>query len=228
MAITKPPRQSTGPLPMASPGGPPVGISGAAPRRARRPMVVAVGTVLAVVGGLSAYSLVSHAGDRVAVLALAQSVPRGQTVTSADLVVAQVAPDPALLPVPAADAAQIVGRTSSVDLTKGSLLTAGEVQSGVSLTAGKSVVGVLAKPGMIPAGQLQPGDAVVVVSTPGQNGAKTSGAPQTINAVVVSVGAADANENSIVDLACDPADGPQLASWASTGAVAIITQGGAG
>jgi hypothetical protein len=207
-------------------GGPaPAGITAVAPRRARRPMVVAVGTILAVVGGLGTYALVNDAGDRVAVLAVAQSVPKGATITAADLVTAQVAPDPALSPVPASDAAQIIGKTAAVDLVQGSLLTAGSVQVGSSLTAGRSVVGILAKPGMIPAGQLQPGDAVTVVSTPGQSGTKPTGAPLTITAVVVSVGAPDANENSIVDLAVNPADGPTLASWASTGQVAVITGG---
>ncbi|MEZ0092484.1 SAF domain-containing protein [Streptacidiphilus sp. EB129] len=231
MAITKPPRQSSGSSAAPGFGVPPVGITGSAPRRARRPVVVAVGTILTVVGALGAYALVNHAGDRVAVLAVATAVPRGQVVTAADLTVAQVAPDPALRPVPEADSGQIVGKTAAVDLPVGSLLTSGSVRAGTSLTAGKTLVGVLAKPGVIPAGQLLPGDNVTVVNTPGPNGAgsagtKTTVAPLTINAVVVSVGAADANGNSIVDLAADPGDGPQLATWASTGSVAITKQAG--
>ena len=225
MAITKP-RQGAA---SSSPGpglGAPLGITTAAPRRARRPLVAGIGAALAVVGALGSYALVNHAGDRVAVLAVSHSVPKGQVVTAADLVVAQVAPDPALQPVAAADASQVVGKTAAVDLPAGSLLTAGEVRAGQSLTSGKAVVGVLAKPGVIPAGQLLPGDPVAVVATPGQNGGKTTGAPQTINAVVVSVGAADANGNLVVDVAADPADGPQLASWASTGQVAIIKLAG--
>ena len=211
----------------AGPTGGPLaaGITGVAPRRARRPMVVALGTILAAVGGLGAYTLVNQAGDRVAVLAVAQNVPRGQAITSADLVVAEVAPDPALAPVPAIDASQVLLRSAAADLPRGALLTAGSVQTGTSLTAGKAVVGVLAKPGMIPAGQLLPGDAVTVVSTPGQGGTKTTAAPQTIQATVVSIGQPDANEDSVVDVAADPADGPALASWASTGQVAIITGG---
>jgi len=219
MPITK---QRTA-VPMGGPAT--AGITGVAPRRARRPMVVAVGTILAVVSGLGAYTLVNDAGDRVAVLALAQNVPQGQTITSADLVVAQVAPDPALDPVPASDSAQVLGKAAAANLPRGTLLTRGSVQIGTSLTTGKSVVGILAKPGMIPTGELLTGAQVTVVSTPGQNAPKAATAPQTINAVVVSVGAPDANENSIVDLAVDPADGPTLASWASTGQVAIITGG---
>ncbi|WP_042424534.1 SAF domain-containing protein [Streptacidiphilus anmyonensis] len=204
----------------------PVPITTSAPRRARRPMLAAAGAALAVVGALGAYAMVHQAGDRVPVLALAHMVPKGQVLTTGDLMVAQVAPDPALAPVPSRDASQVLGKTALTDLTQGSLLTRGSVASGPDVTAGKTVVGVLAKPGQLPAGMLEPGSSVQVVQTPAQGDSKVPAAPMTVLASVVSVGPADAGGNSVVDLAVNPGDAPQLAAWAAVGQVAITLQSG--
>lgn len=205
----------------------PVPITATAPRRARRPMLIVAGVAVAAVGALGAYTMVSQVGHRVTVIALAHPVPAGQVLTTADLTVAQVAPDPALAPVLAADSAQVLGRTAVSDLPAGTLLTRASVRSGAPVTAGRSVVGALTKPGMIPAGRLEPGQPVTVVQTVGQGtGGKLPVAPLTISAVVVSVSAPDANGNQVVDLAADPGDAPQLAVWAAAGQDAIVTAAG--
>lgn len=224
MAITKPRRQEAA---EQRPGGLPITTPG--PRRQRRPALAAGGLALAALGMLGAYTAVQQAGDRVGVLALAHAVTKGQTITSADLTVAQVAPDPALRPVSAARAGQVVGKVAAVDLLAGTLLTSTAIQAGASPGAGRTLVGVLAKPGMIPVGTLGPGDDVTVVATPGSGAAagtaKITGAPQTIDAIVVSVSAPDANNDVVVDLGTDPADAAQVAAWASTGNIAILKQG---
>ncbi|WP_042370592.1 SAF domain-containing protein [Streptacidiphilus neutrinimicus] len=219
MALTKP-RQP------ADQGLGPVPITTSVPRRARRPMLAAAGAALAVVGALGAYAMVNQAGDRVPVLALARAVPKGQVLTAQDLTVAQVAPDPALAPVSQQDASQVLGKTATADLAQGSLLTRGSVAAGPDVTAGKTVVGVLAKPGQLPTGMLEPGSSVQVVQTPAQGDSKAPAAPLTILASVVSVGSPDANGNSVVDLAVNPGDAPQLAVWAALGQVAITLQSG--
>ena len=202
----------------------PVPITPTAPRQARRPMLVVAGIAVAAVGALGAYTMVSQAGHRVAVIALAHPVPKGATLTAADLTVAQVAPDPALHPIAAADSASVLGRTAVTDLPAGTLLTRTSVQAGALVTTGRAVVGVLAKPGMIPVGRLEPGQPVTVVQTPTQNAdGKLPVAPLTISAVVVSVGARDSNGNQVIDLAADPGDAPQLAVWAAAGQDAVVT-----
>ncbi|MFD0332185.1 SAF domain-containing protein [Streptacidiphilus monticola] len=191
-------------------------------------MLAVAGIAVAAVGALGAYTMVNQAGDRVAVLAVAHAVAKGQVVQASDLTTAQVAPDPALKTVAVGRSSTIVGKTAATDLAVGMLVTPGSVTAGVDVTAGKSVVGVLAKPGMIPAGRLAPGQAVSVVQTPGQNGqaTKSSAAPLTVPAVVVLVGAPDSNGNVVVDLAADPADAPQIAAWAAAGQVAVVTAPG--
>ncbi|WP_037603829.1 SAF domain-containing protein [Streptacidiphilus rugosus] len=196
-----------------------------APRRARRPVLMAAGLALAAVGGLGAYAMVSQAGDRMPVLALAHAVPKGQVIGRSDLAVAQVAPDPALAPIAVADDGEVLGKQAAMDLPAGSLITLASVTSKAPSSAGKTVVGVLAKPGQVPAGLLQPGDSVTVVETPAAGATKVSPVPETVTAVVVSVVGPDANGALVVNLATDAGSAPQLAEWAALGQVAITVQG---
>ena len=129
----------------------------AALRRRRRPGLWAAGTALVAVGGLGAAALVGQAGDRVEVLAVARTVPVGQTIGGQDVTVARVAADPALRPVPAAERDQVVGRVAAVELRPGSLVTAGEVTDDAVPRAGEQVVGVATGPGQMPARGLRPG-----------------------------------------------------------------------
>ncbi|MCX5215693.1 SAF domain-containing protein [Kitasatospora sp. NBC_00240] len=197
-------------------------ITESAPRRSRRPAFVAVGIALAAVGGLGAAYAVNQAGDRVSVIAVKQDIPAGKVITSSDLVAAEVVADPALHPVPVTRSHDILGKVAAADLPAGTLVTDGSVRGGQPITSGKDTVGVLAKAGQLPAGNLQPGDAVTVVATPRQDDDKPATQPATITAVIVRIGDPDANGARVVDLAVSPVDSPALASWASTGRVAIV------
>ncbi|MDH6122723.1 SAF domain-containing protein [Kitasatospora sp. GAS204B] len=199
-------------------------ITDSAPRRSRRPALVAIGVALAAVGGLSSAYFVTAAGHRTDVIAVAHDIPAGQVITSDDLVRASMIADPALHPVPVSRAHDVLGKTAAMDLPAGSMVTDRSVSAGQPLTAGKDTVGVLARPGQLPAETLQPGQAVMVVQTPGQQDASgaTASQPSTISAMIVQVAAPDANGARVVDLAVSPVDSPALASWAATGRVAIV------
>ncbi|MFD0569076.1 hypothetical protein ACFQ0T_07135 [Kitasatospora gansuensis] len=85
------------------------------------------------------------------------------------------------------------------------------------------MVGVATKRTQLPATRLQPGDRVLVVSTPdsGQNGS-TVRTPETLAVRVVAVGKADTDGSVVVDVAVAPADGGLLAAWVATGKLQII------
>lgn len=204
--------------------GRPLPITDNSPRRSRRPALVTIGVALAAVGGLSAAYFVNAAGHRTDVIAVAHDIPAGQMITSADLVRASMVTDPALHPVPVSRAHDILGKAAAMDLPAGSLVTDRSVRGGQPLTAGKDTVGVLAKEGQLPAEALQPGQAVTVVQTPGQQDGSgaAAGQPSTISAVIVQIAAPDANGARVVDLAVSPVDSPALASWGATGRVAIV------
>jgi hypothetical protein len=186
--------------------------------------MLALGVTLAIVAALGMTSLYLQAGDRVPVLALAADVPVGQKITDADLTQANIAVDAALDPVPASRRAEIVGKTAAVDLRRGGLLTESSVSDRPVLTEGKQVVGIATKPGQMPGQRPVPGDRVLIVATPGQDGEIPSRTPSSIDAVVVNVGPPDANDVTVVDVAVPGTDGPALAARAATGKVAIVLQ----
>ena len=199
-----------------------VPITESSPRRGRRPALVGLGVAVAVVGALGGWTLVDQARDRVQVLAVARAVPAGQAITAADLVVAEVAPDPALRPVAVGRSKEIIGKSAATDLVPGSLLTSASVREGKPVTTGKDVVGILTKPGQMPEGRLQIGDPVMLVATPRQEDNKPEAQPATINAVVARVGEPDGNGVVVVDVAVSPVDSPSVAAWTASGRIGIV------
>ncbi|MFB7174567.1 SAF domain-containing protein [Streptomyces sp. NPDC056254] len=216
--------------PVPRPAGPrtELPITTAAPvKKQRRYAAAALSTVLAVAAALGAAAAVSAVGDRTKVLAIANDVPAGQPLTDADVVVAEVSADSALTPMPATDRSTVVGKRPSVDLRKGSLLVAAQLQPGTGLGDDKQQVGVQVKRGQAPAGSLVPGDKVLAVTVPGQSEQPTGkdGAeapPTSVKAVVVSVSRPDASGAVVVNLAVSSSDGPLLATRASAGRIALV------
>ncbi|WP_250568925.1 SAF domain-containing protein [Streptomyces sp. CJ_13] len=217
---------SKGSQQQAAPNGP-LPITQEAPRRRRRPVVMGAGLALAAVGALVSVWQVNEAGNRVAVIAVANDIKAGEVVKASDLVSAEVAPDPALHPVPVTRSKEIVGKTAAADLPKGTLVTGASVSDGANLAKGRDTVGLLAKPGQLPARRLRTGDAVLVVNTPLDNTDPTksgqkAGTPDSISAVVVAVSSPDANGAQVVDVAVASTDSAPLATWAARGSVAIV------
>ncbi|MFE9121435.1 SAF domain-containing protein [Streptomyces sp. NPDC007172] len=210
--------------PATAPAGP-VPITQDAPRRRRRPVVVGAGLALAAVGALVAVWQVDEAGNRTSVIALAHDVKAGEIVKKSDLVVAQVAPDPALAPVPVSRSGDIVGKTAAADLPKGTLVTDSSVREGSPVGQGRDTVGILAKPGQLPSQQLRAGNTVALVHTPQDDAAAAKSSQKTadsIDAVVVGVSDPDANGAVVVDVAVAGTDSAPLATWTARGAVTIV------
>ncbi|WP_424892307.1 SAF domain-containing protein [Streptomyces sp. XH2] len=216
-----------------APAGP-LPITQDAPRRRRRPVVMGAGLALAAVGALIAVWLVNDAGDRVSVIATAKPIPAGAVIKPSDLVIAHVSRDAALHPVPVSEKKAIIGKAAAADIPAGILVTKDSVRETGSLTQGKDVVGILAKPGQLPSRQLEPGDEVTVVYTPqgGNGNAQGAGAngkadgknagPDSQPAVVTRVGDADANGARVVDVATTGNSSATLAAWAASGSASIV------
>jgi SAF domain len=210
-------------------GRAPAVVREAAVRGRRRPGLWVAGAGLVVLAGLAAAALVGAAGNRVPVLAVARPVHVGQVLAAADLLVARVAADEALRPVPAADRDKVVGKVAAVELRSGSLLTADAVTGTPVPGRGEQVVGVAVRAGQWPARGLSPGDHVLVVATPGDStsagpvaagGAGVVGGP--VSARVAEVGPVGADGAVTVDLAVDERLGARVAEWGSTGRVALV------
>ncbi|MFF1560963.1 SAF domain-containing protein [Streptomyces sp. NPDC058279] len=211
------------------------GKPAAAPRvvrqRRRRPGLIALSVALIAAGGLSGALLFTASGQRSAVLVVIRNVPVGTAITDADLASASLALDPTVKAVPVARRADIVGKRAAVALTAGALLSPAQVTTTSLVKAGEQLVGVALKPSQLPASRLNPGQKVLIVSTPdpvqaaaaGAKAGEPVGAPKTLAATVVAVGEAAPSTGVVtVDVAVPSADGPTLAARAATGAVALI------
>jgi Flp pilus assembly protein CpaB len=194
--------------------------------RRRRSSWIALGVaVICVSGGAGGwlYTVTSH---REPVVAVARDVPMGAELKAEDLIEAQIATDPAIRPVPAADLKKLIGKRTTVGLSRGSLLTGSSVTDEPLVKAGEQLVGVSLAPSRLPATRLTPGQKVRVIHTPKESatGAEgdDKGAGQTLQATVIEVGGADNSGARVVDLAVTQLDGTRLATWAASGEVSLV------
>lgn len=194
-----------------------------APKRRRRPLLIAIGALLVVLGALGAYALAESSSERIAVIGIATDVAWGQTITAADLTEVQIVADPGLRPIPWSQQASVLGRRAAADLHAGGLLTDADVMSGQQVPpSGEALVGVAAKPGLLPATVLTPGERVLLVPT-GQNTPQGESSPAApVAGVVFTVGAPDAADARTVDVLVDQATAAEVASWSAAGSVAIV------
>ena len=174
--------------PASAPSGrPPAGSRRRALSRVpRRSLVLwCTGVLLVVLGSLGAVAL-SRAGDRRSpVLVVSHDLPAGAQLSDADLAVVSVSTDSALPLLPATSRGSIVGEFLKVRLLSGQFLSAGFVQPGPLVTAGKVVVALPVTALQVPFGmhELSRIEIVVVPASGATNPAAVG--PFTADAVVV-------------------------------------------
>lgn len=137
-------------------------------RTQRRPRTswIALGLLVLVAFGLFGAITVARVADRQPVLALAQSIERGEQLSREHLMVVNIGTDDAVAVVPAAERDDLVGLTATVPLDAGALISETQFAEGPSVPSGSSVLGLALAPGEYPTATLRPGDEVVVVRTP--------------------------------------------------------------
>ena len=195
----------------------------ARPKERRRPLLIAAMVALVCVGGLvSAYAYLSTS-ETEDVVAVRESVARGEVIDAGDLMTVQVGLDPALTPLAASELDSLVGQRAAVDLSAGSLVTAESVTEEVVPAEGESIVGVSLTSAMMPSEPIYAGDAVRIVSTPGDQGEIREGAePVTVEATVVGVRQVPETGETVVDVAVADDQAADLASRAATRKVALV------
>lgn len=196
----------------------------APPRLRRRPVQIGLGVALVAFGALLAALVVVNLNTAAPVLALATDVPRGQPITQADLVVAQISPDPAISPVPAADVDTVVGQLATTDLSAGSLLVQGQTTGEQLPAAGQSIV-VLALPNTrVPTTGLQVGDPVRVVESPPENAPAGEQVVEPViqSAEIAAVRDVPEAELVVLDLILDEGASPTLAAAIATDRVSLV------
>lgn len=218
---------------LGSPAGRPTGVPPTIPpaphlpepKRQRRPLLLAAGIVLVVLGAVGAYWLATSSSHRVAVVALAADVPWGQVITAADVVEAQIVADPVLRPIPWTDRASIVGNRAASDLHAGALVTDRDLMTEQIPADGQALVGVAVKAGHLPVTELAARQQVWIAST--NTSTVTTAGPPTgtaapIRAVVLTAGEPDASGARTVDVLVADSDAATVAGWSAAGVAAII------
>jgi len=184
---------------------------------------VAASVAAICLGALLAVWAYTGASTSQSVLAVRTTVHRGELITRADLMTAQIGVDPVLKPLPASAAEAVVGKRAAMDLAAGGLVTQEGIASALVPAKGMSVVGVSLPPALMPATQLQSGDQVRIVATPGAQGDVAAGTiPQSIEATVVAVHGAGDTGQIVVDVSVPYDQAAELAARAATGKVALV------
>lgn len=199
-----------------------------APRRKVEIPQLLIAVFLVAVSALVAVVLFSQAAAREPVLALAQSVERGQAITSDDLMVVYVATDDPISSLPPDAAAGLVGLTAVADLETGTLLTSAYFVSRSLLDTGEGVVGMALAPGEYPTLLLTPGDRVDVVltsRTPSEEGVADTEAVVT-SAEVFDVAELGTQGNRFISLRLSVQDAVKVAGAAAAGRVRLVLVSG--
>ena len=196
--------------------------------RRRRPAMIALAVAMAGTGALISVASYRHADHGVPVVLVTAPVPAGAPITSADLSQATVTVSPGIQVVPATQLGQVVGEIAAVGLRPGTLLAPDDLTTRQPPAPGQQLVPVAVKPSLLPASGLSPGDHVLFVPTPGDQGAAgsagaASSLATSIPAEVAAVNAVtDQDGFDVVDLLVRTASGPVVAQQASTGQFALI------
>ena len=201
----------------------PGGIITPPPRLRRRPALVAASVAAICLGALLAVWAYTGASTSQDVLAVRTTVHRGELITRDNLMTAQIGVDPALKPLPASAADTVVGKRAAMDLAAGGLVTPEDVTSAVIPAKGMSLVGVSLPPALMPAAQLQSGDQVRIVATPGAQGDLATGtSPTSIQGTVVGERGPGDNGQIVVDVSVPYDQAAELAAQSATGKIALV------
>ena len=211
-----------------------VGVEGLpSGRQRRRPLVLVAFVGLVVLGALLAVLGYNAATSTKDVVAVRESVAKGETIEKGDLRTVAVSVDASVATIPAEQAGRMVeGRRAAVDLPKGSLVSEDSIAQGTVPGAGKSVVGVTLPASQLPGEPLEVGDRVRVVDAPGVNGragsssqgsgedSEASSEPAEVPVDVAGVRVA--GDQTTVSVIVEAEQAGPLAARAATGRVVIV------
>ncbi|WP_244287174.1 SAF domain-containing protein [Amycolatopsis rubida] len=197
------------------------------PRR-RRWWLLGIAVVLAAGAASGNYVLIAGQDERVDVVVLTRDVGWGQRIGDGDLGIAKAVPDQGLSAIPAADRAGVVGQVARSALPAGSVLAPRQLSAQPVPGPGERLVGLVVKPGHLPARGLLPGDLVQVSPVAGGTGADL-GQPSVsvsgpFDARVVGTGPPDSTGAVTVDVVVG-ADAASAATGAAAGQVVVVQLG---
>jgi hypothetical protein len=197
------------------------------PRR-RRPAMIALAVAMVGAGVLVSAAVYEQADHQVSVVTVTRPVPAGAAISAGDLGTARVTVGRGIRVVPASQLAQVAGEIAAAALKPATLLAPSELTSAEPPAPGQELVPASLKPSELPASGLFPGDHVLIIATPGDQGqaGSSAGSPSLTVPVPGLVEAVndvpDATGLDVVDLLVSAGYGPAVAEQVSTGQFALI------
>ncbi|HLQ82011.1 MAG TPA: SAF domain-containing protein [Bacillota bacterium] len=174
-----------------------------------------------VLGALLAWFVVQAMQTQHHVIVLRQDVPRGSVITAEALGQTTVGTIQGVSVVPAEQIPQLVGKTARIDLAKGALMPADATTEEQAPAEGKSLVGLMLRPGKVVSGAIVPGSAVRLIALPGDS-ASTSGEPKTFQGTVVSVASAADGVSTLLNVEVPSGVAPQVQLLAAQDRIAVV------
>jgi hypothetical protein len=190
--------------------------------------MIALAVAMAGAGVVVSAAVYQRADHQIAVVMVTQPVPAGAVVTRADLSKTSITVGSGIQVIPAVQIDEVSGEIAAVALRPATLLAPSDLTTIQSPTSGQELIAAPTKPYALPASGLQPGDQVLIVATPGQQGQPGSAAaapslsapvPATVEAVS---NVPDQNGFDVVDLLVTDRSAAAVASQVSTGQFELI------
>jgi hypothetical protein len=197
------------------------------PRR-RRPAMVALAIALAGAGVLISAEVYQRTSHQVPVVVIISDVPAFGVISASDVGVARVSVPAGVHVIPAGQLHAVTGEIAAVALRPGTLLNPADLTAAQPPASGQVLIPVPVKPESLPASGLAPGDRVLVVATPGDQGQPSSSnaTPALTSPVPGTVAAVDARADQdgfdVVDLLVAASTGNAVAAQVSTGQFALV------
>jgi len=190
-------------------------------KRQRRPILTLLGIGLVLLAGLGAALAYRSLGTGHDVVAVRQTVHRGEVIETKDLMTVRIGIDPALHPLAGDQMSAAVGKRAAWDLPAGGVVTQDALTTQVIPPSGSSLVGVSMTPAQMPSEPLRSGDRVRLVAVPKQG---TGADAETIAGTVVSSHGSARGDSTIVDVEVPVAEAPTWATYAARGEVALTLE----
>ena len=190
--------------------------------------MIALAVAMARAGVVVFAAVYQRADHQVPVVMVTRPVPVGSVIISADLATTTVNVGRGIQVIPAAQIGQVSGEIAAVALRPATLLAPSDLTTSQPPAPGQELVAAPAKPYTLPVSGLVPGDHVLIIATPGQQGQAGSSvsAPSFSGPVAGVVEAVnivpDQDGFDVVDLLVSDTNGAAVASQVSTGQFALI------
>ena len=192
----------------------------------RNPKWIALGIVALCLGGLLSYVIYSRVATETAVVAVANTVYRGELIDRDDLTAITLQGTSLAQAVPARELDNLVGKRAAFDLPQGSVVVSSAVTAEAVPAVGRAVVGLKLAMGRVPTSLLVPSSDLRLVALPPQDGGtdKLTGDAFVARVIDQAPGADGATILLNVDVAA--AQAPTIALLAAQDRIAVVRDAG--